>query len=56
MLKLLKNLKDSSFETKQFFLSCLVLFILLIVTLVYCYGRLNYDRSYASTSQQEKRA
>lgn len=54
MCELWKSFKSASPEIKMFVLTCATLVVILIITLVYTYGRLNYDRSYSPSSQKEQ--
>ena len=47
MLKWVRQLSEASYETKMFALNWAIYLILIIVTTVYCYARLDYVRSYA---------
>lgn len=46
MLKWYRQFMEADSETKWFVLNWMVYGLLLIVTTVYCYGRLDYVRSY----------
>jgi|LakMenEpi03Aug12_release.lakeMendotaPanAssembly.Ray.scaffolds.fasta_scaffold110694_3 hypothetical protein len=46
MLKWIYKFKDASPQTKYFALNWFVYGLALIVSTVYCYGRLDYVRSY----------
>lgn len=46
MLRWLKAYNDSSAQTKYFTLNAIVYGLAIVITSVYCYGRLDFVRSY----------
>lgn len=53
MLGWLKQYGESNSQTKYFTLNALVYGLAIVITTVYCYGRLDFVRSYRSPNSHE---
>lgn len=54
MLKWIEQFKESSFQTKFFIFNWVIYGVVIVYTTVYCYGRLDFVRSYkVPPSKQE---
>lgn len=54
MLAWIKQFKESSFQTKFFIFNWFIYGIVILYTTVYCYGRLDFVRSYKTPPDKQK--
>lgn len=46
MFKWIEDYKNASSKTKSFVLNCIIYSLVIIVSVIYCYARLDFVRSY----------
>lgn len=56
MFQWIKRFRQASGETKFFIFNWLIYGVMLIVTTMYCYGRLDYVRSYKITPKSHNQS
>lgn len=54
MLKWIEDFKNANSKTKSFVLNCIIYSLVIIVTSIYCYARLDFVRSYDKNKSSQE--